>query len=203
MVLDRSLHIPGEVAYPLRFAIVALVILTVAWPYLSFRPSRPLGSILLGILVFFLWIGPDQLFGPQYRHFWLFENSLLGKAETPITELLQHNLFFLILRFTTAAVLVPILEELFWRGWLMRWLINTQFRKVPLGAYTAMSFWTAAVLFASEHGPFWEVGMVAGILYNWWLIRTKNLADCILAHAVTNAILSAYVLSTGQWQYWL
>src|SRR5436190_12713465 len=176
MVLDRSLHVPGEVAYPLRFAIVALVILTVARPYLSFRPSRPLGSILLGILVFVLWIGPDKLFGPQYRHFWLFENSLLGKAETPITELLQQNLLFLVLRFTTAAVLVPILEELFWRGWLMRWLINTEFRKVPLGAYTATSFWTAAVLFASEHGPFWEVGLLAGILYNWWLSRTTNLA---------------------------
>ena len=203
MVLDRGLRLSGEVAYPLRFTVVSLLILTVAWPHLSFRPSQPLGSILLGIVVFLIWIGPDKLFGPQYRHLWLFENSLLGKVETSIAQPLRHNLVFLILRFTTAAVLVPILEELFWRGWLMRWLINTQFRKIPLGAYTATSFWTTALLFASEHGPFWEVGLLAGILYNWWLIRTKSLADCILAHAVTNAILSAYILSTGQWQYWL
>ena len=53
-----------------------------------------------------------------------------------------------------------------------------------------------AALFASEHGSYWEVGLAAGILYNWWVVRTRNMADCILAHAVTNAILSAYVLLT-------
>jgi uncharacterized protein len=203
MALDRSLQLPGAVVYLLRFAIVGLVILTVARPYLSLRPSKPLASVLLGIAVFVIWIAPDQLFGDQYRHLWLFENSVLGKVQTSIAEPLRHNLLFLILRFATAAVLVPILEELFWRGWMMRWLINPQFQKVALGTYVAMSFWITAALFGSEHGPFWEVGLIAGILYNWWLVRTKNLANCILAHAVTNAILSAYVLLTDQWQYWL
>ena len=202
MVLDRSLQLPDAIVYPVRFAIVTLLILTVARPYLSLRPSRPLASILLGVAVFLIWIGPDKVFGPEYRHFWLFENSVMGKAQSSIAEPLRHNFLFLVLRFATAAVLVPILEELFWRGWMSRWLINPQFQKVALGAYTAMSFWIVAALFASEHGPFWEVGLIAGILYNWWLIRTKNLADCILAHAVTNAILSAYVLLTDQWQYW-
>src|SRR5947199_6601854 len=109
MVLDRNMHLPGEIAYPLRFAIVGLLIVTVSWPYVSLRPSKPLGSILLGVVVFFVWIGPDKLFGPRYRHNWLFENSLLGKVETSIAAPLQHNLIFLILRFTTAALLVPIL----------------------------------------------------------------------------------------------
>jgi CAAX prenyl protease-like protein len=203
LALDRTLHLPGAVAYPVRFAIVTLLILTVARPYLSLRPSRPLASILLGIVVFLVWIGPDKLFGEGYRHFWLFENSLMGKAQTSIADPLHDNLLFLVLRVATSVVLVPILEELFWRGWMLRWLINPNFQKVTVGAYTAMSFWAVAALFASEHGPFWEVGLVAGILYNWWLIRTKNLADCILAHAVTNGILSAYVLLTNQWQYWL
>ncbi len=63
--------------------------------------------------------------------------------------------------------------------------------------------WLTAVLFASEHGPYWDVGLVAGIIYNWWLVRTRNVADCILAHAVTNFVLSAYVLKTGNWQYWM
>ena len=100
-------------------------------------------------------------------------------------------------------VTVPILEELFWRGWLLRWMIHQEFTKVQIGAYTASAFWTVALLFASEHGPYWEVGLAAGLIYNWWLIRTKNLADCIVAHAVTNGALSAYVLLTGNWQYWL
>jgi membrane protease YdiL (CAAX protease family) len=59
------------------------------------------------------------------------------------------------------------------------------------------------VLFASEHGAFWDVGLAAGILYNWWMVRTRSLADCILAHAVTNGCLAAYVLAGGHWQYWL
>ncbi len=97
---------------------------------------------------------------------------------------------------------VPMLEELFWRGWLMRWLISPKFETVPLGAYQAGSFWITAALFASEHGPYWDVGLVAGIAYNWWMIRTRSLADCILAHAVTNGCLCWYVVVTHRWEYW-
>jgi CAAX prenyl protease-like protein len=88
------------------------------------------------------------------------------------------------------------------RGWLMRWLIRGDFQSVPLGAYTRSSFWITALLFASEHGPFWEVGLAAGVAYNWWMVRTKSLGDCIVAHAVTNAVLSAYVVFTDRWEYW-
>ena len=65
------------------------------------------------------------------------------------------------------------------------------------------SFLIASALFASEHGSYWEVGLAAGLAYNWWIVRTKCLADCILAHAVTNGVLSAYVIFGKQWQYWL
>lgn len=85
----------------------------------------------------------------------------------------------------------------------MRWWIDRNFLAVRLGTYQTTAFWVVAVLFASEHGPYWEVGLQAGIAYNLWLIRTGNLADCILAHAVTNGTLAAYVLAAGQWQYWL
>ena len=201
LAVDHSLNLPTRITYPLRFIIVSLVLLTVSRPYIELRPSRPAASILIGAVVFLLWIGPDLLFG--YRHFWLFENALTGKAQTSIADPLRQNLLFLILRVTTSVVLVPMLEELFWRGWMMRWLIKPEFTLVRFGSYTALSFWSVAVLFASEHGSFWEVGLIAGIVYNRWAIRTKNLADCILAHAVTNAILSAYVLLFDQWQYWL
>ena len=118
-------------------------------------------------------------------------------------DTLKRSVWFLAIRTLSCAVVVPLVEELFWRGWLMRWLEGHDFRKVPLGAYMPFAFWTVAILFASEHGPYWEVGLAAGIVYNWWIVRTKNLADVILAHAVTNALLSGYVLSAGQWQYWL
>jgi len=116
---------------------------------------------------------------------------------------LRQNAFFIAVRVLESAVLVPILEELFWRGWVMRWMIRSDFESVPLGQYTALSFWGVAILFALEHGPYWEVGLIAGVAYNWWLVRTRNLADCMLAHAVTNALLAGYVLAFNQWQYWL
>ena len=197
-----SLPLPPILAHAIRFAITAAVIVFLSRPFLNLRPSYPLASVGIGIAVFLIWIGPDVLFG--YRHHWLFENRLLGKAATSVTPSLEHSALFLTLRMLTSAALVPILEELFWRGWLMRWLIDSRdSRKVPLGAYQPFAFWMVAVLFAAEHGSYWEVGLLAGIAYNWWAVRTKSLADCILAHAVTNAVLGIYVIAAGQWQYWL
>jgi CAAX prenyl protease-like protein len=201
MAIERAAGLPAQYFFPLRFAVVALLIVAVSRPFFSLRPSYPAATVLVGIAVFLIWIAPDVLFG--YRHFWLFENSITGKAEASIGEALRHNVPFLSLRAASSFLLVPILEELFWRGWLMRWLIKPEFENVPFGTYTPLAFWVVAGLFASEHGPYWEVGLAAGIVYNWWAIRTKNIADCIWAHAVTNAILAAYVLASGHWEYWL
>jgi len=196
--------VPGspEVLYSLRFIVVSAVLLAVSSKVIPFRPSYLLGSIAMGVAVFLIWIGPDLLW-PGYRSHWLFTNLVTGKAESSLPASAQSNLVFILIRVAGATLLVPILEELFWRGWLMRWLISKNFLTVPLGRYSTEAFWLTAVLFASEHGPYWEVGLAAGILYNWWIMRTGNLADCILAHSVTNACLCAYVLQMGHWQYWL
>jgi CAAX prenyl protease-like protein len=152
--------------------------------------------------VFAIWIAPDLLI-KGYRHFWLFENALMPKAATSLSAGAVLSWPVLALRMVRAVVIVPIVEELFWRAWLMRWIIDQDFEKVPLGKYTAQSFWIVAALFASEHGPYWDVGLVAGIIYNWWMVRTRSLGDLILAHALTNFALSAYVIAFGKWEYWL
>lgn len=198
MGIEHALGLSVETFYPIRCALAAAVLLLVSRGVLTLRPSRPYASIGLGALVFAVWIAPDLLFG--YRHFWLFENSLFGAVSNAPPP---AGVAWRAARVLGSTLLVPILEELFWRGWLMRWLIDTRFLKVPLGAYTPMAFWMVALMFGSEHGPYWEVGVVAGVLYNWWMVRTHNLADCILAHSITNGLLSAYVLAFGQWQYWL
>jgi CAAX prenyl protease-like protein len=199
--LERAVPLPPEIFYPIRFLVVLLILLFVSRPFITLRPSYPVASIAVGAAVFLIWIGPDVLFG--YRHHWLFENPLMGSAVSSIPLDLRNRVWFMLLRTLSSVALVPILEELFWRGWLMRMLIAPDFQKVPLGLYAASAFWLTAVLFASEHGAYWDVGLAAGIVYNWWIVRCKNLADCILAHAVTNALLAAYVLMAGQWQYWL
>ncbi len=194
-----ALPLPPQVLFSVRFVLVLAAILVFSRPYLSFKPSQTLASIGAGIAVFVIWIGPDLLFGPGYRHSWLF----FGGPSSSLSPASENNSFFLVVRVLSSVALVPVFEELFWRGWLMRWLINQDFLKVPLGAYQVGAFWLVAVLFASEHGPYWDVGLITGVIYNWWIVRTKNLADCILVHAVTNGALAAYVLAAGQWQYWL
>jgi CAAX prenyl protease-like protein len=203
MSVERMANLPASWLYPLRFCAVLAMILLFSRGALAPRPSAPWGSVAMGIAVFAIWIAPDLLFGPGYRQLPIFENSVTGHAASSAPAALNHNVAFLIVRTLGCTALVPVMEELFWRGWLMRWLIENDFRAVKIGTYAPFAFWTVALLFASEHGPYWEVGLIAGVAYNWWCIRTKTLADCILAHAVTNGLLSAYVLYAGQWQYWL
>jgi uncharacterized protein len=158
--------------------------------------SRWLASIGVGIAVFMVWIAPDLAF-PGYREALPFTGE---RRDFPLEG--RHDPIALALRAIRAAVLVPILEELFWRAWLPRWLIDPDFRRVPLGTYTRFAFLATALLFAVEHGSYWDVGLAAGVIYNWWMWRTRSLGDCILAHAVTNACLAAYVIGAGAWQYW-
>ncbi len=115
---------------------MALVVLRFARPVLDFRVKRLTGSVLIGILVFVIWIGPDLLF-PGYRQFWLFQNLLAGAGRSAMSITGQSRPAVLALRTLRAVAIVPIVEELFWRAWMMRWIISDNFRKVPLGAYTA------------------------------------------------------------------
>jgi CAAX prenyl protease-like protein len=192
----------GRWDFPLRVAFLAAVIWIGSRQVLNFRVSRGAASTGIGIAVFLIWIGPDVLIS-GYRDHWLFQNAVMGKLSSSIAPALLADPLVLTFRAIRAVLLVPILEELFWRGWLMRWLISTDFRKVPLGAYAPGAFWITALLFASEHGPFWDVGLVTGVIYNWWIVRTRSLGDCILMHAVTNACLSLYVIVGRHWEYWL
>jgi uncharacterized protein len=182
-------------------AILALVARPVLFNQRDFRVRNWGGSVLVGVAVFVIWIAPDRIF-PGYHSHWLFTNSVTGAVVSSLTESSRGDWAVLTLRTLRAAVFVPIAEELFWRAWLMRWIVSEDFTKIPLGAWSARAFWIVAVLFAVEHGALWDVGLAAGIVYNWWMVRTKSLGDVIVAHGVTNAVLSAYVIFAGQWEYW-
>ena len=192
----------GEWEFPLRAGVLAAAIWFFSRDVLDFRAPFWIASIGVGIAVFVIWVAPDLLIS-GYRQHWLFSNSITGKVASSLPEGFHLSNFVLVFRTLRAVVIVPIVEELFWRGWLLRWLIDNNFQKVPLGTFTWTSFAITSVLFASEHGPYWEVGLVAGAIYNLWIVRTKSLGDCILAHAVTNGLLCAYVIAAGKWEYWL
>ena len=186
---------------PLRVGLLAVVCWVCRPPELSIRPVRPLVSVVIGAAVFALWIGPDYLI-PGYRNGPLFSNTLVGHTHSSIPTEALRSPWVLGWRSIRATLIVPVVEELFWRAWLMRWLIRNDFQRVPLGTYGAFAFWVTAILFASEHGPYWDVGLVTGVIYNAWMIRSRSVADCILMHAVTNGLLCGFVIVSHQWQYW-
>lgn len=186
------------ILYPLK-AIIVGVSLAVLWrryDELDFQWLRHAGTLLsavvVGVLVFILWINMD----------WSFATAGTPEGFNPRDPANPLPAWLIIaFRLIGAAVVVPIFEELFWRSFILRYLINPDFTRVPVGAFTWMSFAASSVLFGLEH-HLWLAGIMAGVFYNALLYRTKSLAACILAHGVTNLLLGLYVLKTGNWQFW-
>ncbi|HUS06231.1 MAG TPA: CAAX prenyl protease-related protein, partial [Bryobacteraceae bacterium] len=150
LALKDYLLVLGRWEYPVRIAALVAVLFIFSRRVLNFRFTTPVASVAIGIAVFGIWIAPDLLI-PGYREHWLFQNAILGRLQSSIPLDLRSDWMVLVLRCFRAIILVPIIEELFWRGFLMRWLIATDFRKVPMGAYAPQAFWLTALLFASEH----------------------------------------------------
>jgi hypothetical protein len=105
------------------------------------------------------------------------------------------------LRVIGAVVVVPVMEELFWRAFLIRWLVNEDFQRVPVGTFTWMSFAVTTLFFGLEHDQ-WLVGLICGAAYNGLLYRTRSVWACVVAHAVSNAALAGWVLARGDWKFW-
>ena len=202
LIAGPSMPASPRVEAIIRVTLLALVLAVAARGVIAFRVTHWAGTLAVGGSVFALWIAPDLLVA-GWRESWIFQNGLTGSLQISMPVSARSDPLVLTLRIARAAILVPIIEELFWRAWVPRALVAKDFRTVSLGAYTTMSFVATAVLFASEHGPYWEVGLVAGVIYNWWMFRTRSLGDLILAHAVTNLLLSIFVLGTGRWEFWM
>jgi uncharacterized protein len=201
LAVDKSLPIENPAKEIVRDGVLLASILLFSRRIIPRSAPHWMSSIAVGLAVCALWVAPDALF-PAWRTSWLFQNAIVGHLKTSIPPA-ELTPLMLVLRTTRAALLVPVLEELFWRGWLPRWIQDTNFSKIPLGQYTPFAFWATAVLFALEHGSYWEVGLLCGIIYNWWMRRTRSLGDLIVVHAVTNLALSLYVIATGRWTFWM
>ena len=160
-------------------------------PKLSFNAC--LAAVFSGLLVLVIWIMPEGYL-PQFGEHSGFNPYSFGWSHKAAYGLIA-------VRLMGAAVVVPVMEELFWRSFFLRYLINPNFRVVPLGAFSWFSFIGVAILFGLEHHRI-IVGIIAGVIYNLLLIRQKKLRGCILAHGVTNFGLGVYVLLTENWMFW-
>ena len=100
-----------------------------------------------------------------------------------------------------SAFVIAAAEELFFRGFLYRWLLKSDFLAIPLVKYDAQVFWTVVAVFGLEHDR-WLAGMMAGAVYGWLVLRTGRLMPSVVAHAVTNLILGLYVIVSHQYGFW-
>ena len=201
LAIDKRIPLANPAKEIVRDAVLLAAIVIFSRRVVPRSASHATASIAIGVVVCALWVAPDVLI-PGWRAHTVFQNGITGRVTVSIAPR-ELTPLMLALRTGRAALLVPMLEELFWRGWLPRWLQDPRFERIPLGQYTLLAFWATAFLFAAEHGPFWEVGLVTGVVYNWWMRRTRSLGDLVLCHATTNLALSAFVIVTGRWGFWM
>ena len=99
-------------------------------------------------------------------------------------------------------LLVPFMEEFFWRDFLWRRIASpNDFRLAGVGEWDRNAFWLVPVFFATVHTQM-LTAFVWGLMIGCLLLRTKSLGACIVMHGVTNFLLGAYVLATGDWYFW-
>ena len=188
-------HSPEFWLYPLQ-TIASGGLLIFFWrDYQWHRPSKHTLAIAVGLLVFVLWIAPQQF---------------LGFAPRPDgfnPDLFAGDPFWywatVILRFLRLVVVVPLTEEIFWRGFLLRYLIKEDFEHVPFGTFSWLSFAIVTALFGFSHSVAdWPAALLKGAIYNGVAYRTKSLSSCVLVHALTNLLLGLWIMKTRQWGFW-
>lgn len=183
--------------YPLKAGLVA-VALAVLWRQYGELKSYALPfkhlflSVMVGILVLVLWVNLDAG--------WMLLGEV-GEGFNPVDESGQIDWLLVGFRIAGAALVVPVMEELFWRSFIQRWIQQPDFLNLNPARIGLKALFIASALFAVAHHQ-WLAGLVAGLAYGWLYIRTRNLWAPIIAHAVTNGALGAYVVATGRWSFW-
>ena len=171
--------------------------LLVAWwrhYHLAF-PKGILFGVAVGVLALVLWVSPQAFFGIAPR--------TDGFDPTHFPPGSPAYWGTVLVRFLRMVIVVPFVEEIFWRGFLLRYLINEDFESVPFGTFKWVSFAVVTVGFTLEHqSSDYAAAFVTGLLFNWVAIRTRSLSTCVLTHAVTNLLLAFYIMATHQWGFW-
>jgi len=198
--LTDSLGYP--VAYTLKIALVA-VLLGACRSALPRWNRKGIGlAVLFGVVSCPVWIGLDWVQREMIP--WEQLNFLSSEREGFSVDLsagTPETLGFLLVRMTGLVILVPLIEEIFWRGFLARFLIDENFEEVRPGKVTLSSYLITTLAFAAVH-PEILAALVWGAAIHLLWVRTQNLWACIIGHAVTNAALGGYILATGSWHLW-
>lgn len=181
--------------YPIQTIVCGALLIWFWRDYDLQRPRRVVFTFATGVAVLLIWVAPQTLFGASAR----------PNGFNPDIFAAQPGAYWatVSLRFLRLAVVVPLMEEIFWRGFLLRFLISERFTRVPFGAFSWQSFGVVTVLFCVSHSlADWPAAFITGAVYNGVAYRTRNLSSCILAHAITNLLLGLWIMKTKQWGFW-
>lgn len=192
-MISRATSGAFEWLYPLRFIAVLVALWFFRSKYRELDWRFGWISVAAGIATFGIWLGLDALAGPH--------------ADTGIASGLASlagpwRMAWLGIRIAGATLTVPIAEELAFRGFLIRRLISADFEALSPRRYTFVAILISSVAFGLMHGDRWLAGTLAGLIFAAAYLRQGRIGDAVVAHATTNALLAAWVLTTGQWYLW-
>jgi uncharacterized protein len=195
-----------------RYWVYFLKTVVGAWMIWEVRPFIPemkwafsVPALVAGIFVFVLWVGLQDFL----RVLGLNPDAAVMKS-TGGTPWNPHFAFagdpalawfFIIVRIVGSSLVVPPLEEVFFRSFLYRYIEKTDFQKVALGGFYPLSFIITSVIFGFEHHE-WMAGVLCGFVYQGLVCWKNRLGDAITAHAITNFLLGLYVVGRGEWKFW-
>lgn len=149
-------------------------------------------AVAAGLGVFALWIhldAPWMSIGPPAADF--VPSDAAGAVLWPLVAI----------RWLGATLVVPVMEELFWRSFLMRWIAHPLFLGVDPRRPGLKAIVLSTFVFTLAH-TLWLAAAIAGLVYAWLYVRTGRLWVPVIAHAVTNGALGVWVVATGNWQFW-
>ncbi len=206
-------HWPEQLFYPIQTLLCALV-LGFFWKHYEFKWTR---KVWIGVLAGFVGIGFWLLPTVLYDHLGMtgkpdgFFQKLSGLA--PRDEGFDPGVFenpaaywtSLIFRILRAVVIVSLVEEIFWRGFLMRFLLDMDgdYWKVPFGKAAFLSFAVVTLGFMLAHAPLdWAGAVVYGSITYWVAVKTKSLLACVVMHGVANASMAAFAMVYGKYGLW-
>jgi CAAX prenyl protease-like protein len=186
--------------------LLGAAMLVAVWPAVEeMRWAWSWEALAVGVGLFVLWAGLDDLFvSLGWKGSYPKLNFGAGAPWNPHAHFGQGALwawFFVVVRLAGSTLVVPPLEEVFFRSFVYRYISKADFLSVPLGAFAARPFFITSLLFAAEHRE-WLAGLICGLAFQWLVWRKQRLGDAMTAHAITNLLLGLWVVWRGEWRFW-
>ena len=159
-------------------------------------------AIVLGIVGLVQWVGVEELLGGAKPIYPKIPGSTDPFQPFEYFTTPAKAWAFIIIRWAGATLVVPFMEELFWRDYLWRTVAApNDFKLAKVGEWDLQAFIVVTLFFTSVH-PQWITALIWGASIGGLLVWKRSLGACIIMHGVTNFLLGVYTLWTGKWYYW-